>query len=152
MRAAITALLCGFFCAVACAQESAEQPPSSDPETTQPFAQAQKTPTGEISSIHPEWRSHRSSLPDAPKPQLDDPERTPYPEGEFKPCALLGGRRAYSIAMPLNGFLIYLSARQKRGATATPRSPLCICLPRFISTLDGLHIPRRRLVLSGCGR
>src|SRR5262245_53876298 len=90
MRAAITALLCGFFCAVACAQESAKASPNPAPEITPPMPQAQTTPAGESSSIHPEWRS---SLPDAPRPKLDDHERTPCPEGEFKPCALLGGRR-----------------------------------------------------------
>jgi hypothetical protein len=178
MRVPAAAVIFSFLCSGAFAQENPTVEPRQQATTTTPILPAQ-TPS-ESSSIHPKWGSDRSALPDAPRPQLDDHERTPCPEGEFKPCALLGGKRylpdhtrmtqhdktvwdgfthpmilagsallvattiydiegtqsclragtcretnpiygshpsrarAYSIAMPLNGFLIYLSARQKR--------------------------------------
>lgn len=180
MRLLPAALLSGFLCLTSAAQENADTPQTPAPVTAASEAPQQPPGTAESSSIHPEWLVERSALPDAPRPQLDDHERTPCPEGDFKPCALLGGKRyfpdrsrmtqhdktvwqgfkhpmilagtallvaatvydiegtqaclragtcretnpiygshpsrarAYSIAMPLNGFLIYLSARQKR--------------------------------------
>lgn len=178
MRASLMAVLLGFFAAAAFAQENPDTQPAEQSTAAGIVSPAQSP--ADSSSIHPEWRSEHSSLPDAPRPQLDDHERTPCPEGEFKPCALLGGRRylpdrtrmtqhdktvwqgfkhplilagsallvattvydiegtqsclragtcretnpiygshpsrarAYSIAMPLNSLMIYLSARQKR--------------------------------------
>ena len=174
------AFLFAFLSCVSLAQETSGSPPTQEPIAALPELSAPPLTAAESSSIHPERLFERSALPDAPRPQLDDHERTPCPEGEFKPCALIGGKpylrdryrmtqhdktvwqgfkhpmilagtallvattvydiegtqsclqagtcretnpiygsypgraRAYSIAMPLNGLLIYLSARQKR--------------------------------------
>lgn len=183
MQMAAASLISALFCFSALAQENAGRP--SDRAQQQPAPDVQRTggenprPAGRSSFPLPHF-GESSSVPDAPQTRTDDHERTPCPEGEFRPCALLGGRpymrdplhmtehdksvwqgfkhpmiltgtalllastvydiegtqaclhagtcreanpifgsrpsrlRAYSIAMPLNGFLIYLSARQKR--------------------------------------
>lgn len=92
MRALAAAFLFAVLCFATIAQEN-PAPPPQEPAPALADTQVPLPAPAESSSIHPEWLLERYSLPDAPRPQLnDDRERTPCPEGEFKPCALIGGK------------------------------------------------------------